>query len=522
MLNKIKNSPKKTCIICDIDSKTGLGHFNRMTVLYKELKKQKLNPSFLFNERDSNFIKKYITRVAKFVVPNQVYKKNYDLIDFLKKKKIDIVILDSYKINRKFEKELNNFFFTVAIDDHQKRHFTHIVFNGRQDVKTSVIQNNSNTQWLIGKKYLLFNEVKKKKVSSKTKINKILVHSGGSDAYFNNYKFFKTLFSFVKNLNIKIDMLCAQKETKKKLVKKFLKDLNKKKLNYINYKKNLRETFSSYDLIIGPAGNITFEAISAKTLPLSFPIFNDGRDSILTWNILGNFLHLTYNECKNQNLVKKILYLVFENFQTFNRKFKEISKDTVSGEKEIVRIIKLNLQGRRKSLIRNKENKILIKKTNFSHARSFLIGRNQKKVRSISSNPAHIIKWPEHIKWWNNANIKKFVLAKGDLNLAFHWVKKNYSKEINQDIVISGWFPFDYNDKNNLKYSKFTLDHQINFIKNRYKGSVWIIIISKKNLVSLRMNRYAGFLNATTQVKDIAKKIFNMRLSQFNVFQMQI
>ena len=86
MLKKIKISQKKTCIICDIDRKSGLGHLNRMMVLYRELQKQKLNPYFFFNKKNCYFIKKYITGVKKFIVSNEIYKKNHNVIDFLKKK----------------------------------------------------------------------------------------------------------------------------------------------------------------------------------------------------------------------------------------------------------------------------------------------------------------------------------------------------------------------------------------------------------------------------------------------------
>ena len=71
------------------------------------------------------------------------------------------------------------------------------------------------------------------------------------------------------------------------------------------------------------------------------------------------------------------------------------------------------------SLIRNSKNIFLEKdnktfekgvvKCTFENSQSFLLARNSKEVREMSTNPNHIISWPEHLKWWLNSEIDKYL-----------------------------------------------------------------------------------------------------------------
>ena len=524
---KIQDKSKKTCIICDFDSLSGFGHFYRSLVLYKELRIQKFNPFFLFSKKNKKFVYPYVKGIkVEFFEEN--FKRDLEkLIKFLKQKKVNLVIIDSYKINNKFEKKIREKFFSVSIDDKLKKHSSDMIFNSRLDHDFRLDHNlryNNSAAWYFGKDFVLFNKVSKK-VFKNNELKKILIHAGGADSYKKNIEFYEEIFSYFDNKKFKIDILCSNERIKKKLQnqnKFFRNKNNKNKINFINFDLNFRNNLKNYDLVIGPAGNITYESINAGTLPLSFPLVDDRRDSIVSWNLLGNFLHLSYHESKNKVIIKKIISFICREFKILNKSFYSLTKNFSSGEKNILREIKKFFCNKKKKSNNYSINKFQIKKAKYSEARLFLIGRNQKKVRAASSNPNHIITWHEHLNWWQCEKIRKFVLFKNDFPKGFHWVKKTYSKKINTDIIISGWFPFNDEDNENLKYSKLILDHQIKFIKNRYKDSLWIINISNNNLISLRMNRIAGFSNATTQVKDIAKKIFKIKLSQFKILQMQI
>ena len=72
-----------------------------------------------------------------------------------------------------------------------------------------------------------------------------------------------------------------------------------------------------------------------------------------------------------------------------------------------------------------------IKIAKFEHIRLFFHSRNKLSVRNMASNPKHIITFPEHLNWWINSKIKKFVLIKQNLSpIAYHWIKltREFSK----------------------------------------------------------------------------------------------
>ena len=522
MQKKNRNKIKKTCIICDFDSFSGFGHYYRSLVLYKELRIQKLNPFFLFIKKNKRFIHSY-TRDIKLEFFDFNFKKDPEkLIKFLEQKNVNLIIIDSYKINNKFEKLIGNQFFLVSIDDKIKTHSSDMVFNSRLDHDERY--NSKSARWYFGKDFVLFNKVSKK-VFINNGLKKILIHAGGADCYYKNIKFYKEIFSYLDKKKFKVDVLCSNKKIIKKLQnqnKIFRNKDNHNKPKFINFDFNFRNSLKKYDLVIGPAGNITYESINAGTIPLSFPLVNDRRDSIISWSLLGNFLHLTHYESKNKNIIKKILNFICCEYKILNNKFYNLTKNFSSGEKNILREIKKVYYNKKKDDSYKVTNKFEIKKAKYSEARLFLIGRNQKKVREVSSKPNHLISWPEHLNWWKNEKIKKFVLFKDNIPKGFHWVKKFQSKEINTDIIISGWFPFNDKDKENLKYSKLILDHQVKYIKNNYKNSLWIININKKNAISLRMNLLKGFLKANNDIQKIGKKIFRINLLKFNIYQMKI
>ena len=161
-----------------------------------------------------------------------------------------------------------------------------------------------------------------------------------------------------------------------------------------------------------------------------------------------------------------------------------------------------------------------IKKADMKFARFFLNSRNSTRTRNVSSNPSHIITFPEHLNWWQNTDIKKFILFKNEkIPSAYLWIKllKNNYK----NIVISGWF-LDVNEKDTLRTSFKVLNYQKKIIKSKYKGCKWLININKKNNLSIRMNANIGFKKASLISAKKAKKLFNFQKSKFNVYEMQI
>ena len=162
MVRKNKLNYNKIGIICDFNKISGFGHFNRALILYDELKTHKFKPLFVFERKNSGFIKKYVKNISFKFVDFDVQKNANNIIKFFNKNLIDAVLIDSYKVKRNFEYKMQKHFFTVSIDDRLKKHSSNIIFNSRQDAN---IKSKSylNLKYYFGKKYLLFPKVKQKK-----------------------------------------------------------------------------------------------------------------------------------------------------------------------------------------------------------------------------------------------------------------------------------------------------------------------------------------------------------------------
>ena len=309
----------------------------------------------------------------------------------------------------------------------------------------------------------------------------------------------------------------------KKLHKIIVKEnCNNKKIRFIKFDKNLSFKLKNFDIIAGPSGTMTYEAISSGTLPFSFPLKNDGRDSMISWNLLGNIMHLNHYEKNKREIILDTWDFIFRNFKKLSQNLKKSHLVKNNSTKVVDNILKYY---NNRSLLFSIENlvssKFKIKNAGLDYTRSFLISRNRPKVREVSSNPKHIISWNEHLNWWLNKNVKKFVLVNSDsLPLAYHWVKKLKINEKHQ-IIISGWFP-DKNEKNMLKVSHDILTHQKKFIMKNYRNCKWIININKNNLLSIRMNKELGFLSASKKSKVLAKKIFGIDEIKFKIFEMNL
>ena len=65
----------------------------------------------------------------------------------------------------------------------------------------------------------------------------------------------------------------------------------------------------------GPSGTTTFETILAGSLPFTFQLKNDGRDSISAFNQIGHLMHLSHVEKDNPIIVEECWQLIL------NKKF---------------------------------------------------------------------------------------------------------------------------------------------------------------------------------------------------------
>jgi len=229
---------------------------------------------FFFEKKNLNFIKKY-TQDLNVIFVDKI-DNFYIKSDHLSELKISTIILDSYKLDYKIEAHfLKKKLFVVAIDDHYKKHAANIVISNRSEKpKTTLIKKNQT--WLTGPEYALIdiNKIKKKTIT-----NKVLLHAGGASVYKPIKFLIIILLKFLEKKSIDLTILCTNNLSKRYIINLLRKNNIKLKLKFINYTNKFFSTFSKYDIIFGPAGTTTFEIIGSGSLPFSFPVIDDGRDS---------------------------------------------------------------------------------------------------------------------------------------------------------------------------------------------------------------------------------------------------
>ena len=511
---------KKIVIICDFNKDSGFGHLSRMRSLSKSFNPISYEVSFLFEIKNKKFIQNYVKDLKCKYLSFNLKKISKQFQNYLNKNLIDIIIFDSYRIDIKLEEKLYKRFFIVSVDDKVSKHNSHIVINSREDLSSNELSKPGQL-WLTGKKFILMNKTQKKNKNKKS-IKKILIHAGGSGAYKLIDNFFDSSISYLSTKNVIVDILYTNKKIHYELVKKInsLVD-NEIKYRLFKFDRNFSKNLYKYDVVAGPAGTTTFEAMSSGVLTFSFPLLDDGRDSILTWNLLGNIIHLNSKEKNNKILINQIWDYIFLNYRMLNSYIEKNCKFISDNSNYISSLIKKYYKN--KSLLfkklQNTKNTYKIKKAELKFARSFLDSRNSLKVRRLSSDPNHIINLSEHLNWWNNQKIKKFVLLKNKVTpTAYHWIR--LMKKGNKKIIISGWF-LDNKEDDTLRTSYEIIKHQKNVIKNLYKGYNWLININKKNNLSIRMNKSIGFKKASLASFNQAIEIFKFDKKKFNVYEMK-
>jgi len=99
----------------------------------------------------------------------------------IENKSIDVVIVDKFKIKRKFLKELNKMVKVVYISDLNKIEYpANLVINGFIGYNNKISYNKYNSKCLLGSKYQILNEGFSNKKSKKKKYD-LLVTFGGFD-----------------------------------------------------------------------------------------------------------------------------------------------------------------------------------------------------------------------------------------------------------------------------------------------------------------------------------------------------
>ena len=410
----------------------------------------------------------------------------------------------------------------VAIDDHLKFHEADLVFSNRADIDNTLLHKNVNQNWFIGPSYCLVNKIKDK--TQNIKVKRILLHAGGA-SYFNMVtKLIVSTFKAAKKYNLNVEVICVTENSRLYIEKLVIEMDCKNFVTTIPFIKNFNNIVFKYDVVVGPAGTITFESIMAQCIPFTIPLINDGRDSEESWPYIGHLMHMNFEESQNEDLLNHSWKVLIKNFKKLKKNLIYFSdKLDGSGPNRVVNKI-LNKFKNKNNLNDIKQpvkqiDEYFSKSCLSGNARLFLNSRNNQFVRQMSSNPNHIITWPEHVEWWLKSDIYKFAFFLNETIVAFHWSK--FIEDEFGDIIISGWFPVKKTSEN-LKIACLVLNAQVEQVKSTFKNATWIITMRKHNKFVYSINKRVGFKDASSFSVAKVKKHFLMKKNEFDVLEMKL
>lgn len=241
----------------------GLGHVFRCINLASMFE----NPSLYFLIEDFGGVKKLLMeRKYKNI---SLLKKNIDLksdvkkmIDFIKKKKIDVVVIDRYLLNPDYAKQINKYVKTVIITDLDNIQYkADLVVNGYIGYKNQKKINSLGTRCLLGPKFQIldkrFSKIEMKLNSKYT----LLATFGGFDDNNISELFLETISKYLNTIKIKIILGPSSKKSKKiiQIAKRF-----PKQLDIVQETKDMAKEMSNTKYGISAGGLTSYEFASMK------------------------------------------------------------------------------------------------------------------------------------------------------------------------------------------------------------------------------------------------------------------
>jgi UDP-2,4-diacetamido-2,4,6-trideoxy-beta-L-altropyranose hydrolase len=232
-------------------------------------------------------------------------------IKYLNDEKIDILIIDRYKINKKYASEMKKCVKTVMIADLKEKDFdVDLVINGFIGFKNKNIKNKYGGKCLVGPKYQILNNKFSKKNIKKQRKESLLVTFGGFDDEKISLKLLKIILKMDLKIKIKIILghnIKLKISDKKKILNKSIKIIS----NTNNMYKEMKNV--KYGLCSG--GITTYEF---ATLGIPFGIICQNKHQLITakeWEKQEIAVNLGLSKSIKPEKIEKFILSLSTNFQ---------------------------------------------------------------------------------------------------------------------------------------------------------------------------------------------------------------
>ena len=246
----------------DCNRKIGSGHFSRSYILSKSLKKFNNKIFFLSINYEKDFsYKKKIKNLITKKINKYTQKKDLDLtLSVIRNKKIDLLILDNYKLGNRWcesiKKKVKKF---VIIDDGFKKDFDCDLYINNTNPKKEIV---STRPELIGLDYFFINKDYLNLKNVKLKYDLFINFGTGNF----NFEIKRLLFIINKLDPIKHIVLVGKN---KKITQKIRKKL-RYKITLVDKFKNLAPLINKSKLCIGAGGLNLLERVYLRKSNITF------------------------------------------------------------------------------------------------------------------------------------------------------------------------------------------------------------------------------------------------------------
>ena len=461
----------------DSSNKIGLGHLHRSISLANEFKKQKAKTFFFTSNFINNFdglIKKkglYLQKLNKKLVSEKNFKKKaiindaLKVVKIIKKQKLDLIFLDSNKLDLSWEKIVSRHCKIVLISDYLQRkslcdylicyHLTSKPYYYKKFLIKDNCKILSDAQYSIIKK----NNINK---ASNHKKNNILIYMGGADKKNISFKL-KKIFEKDDYKKFNFYILPSNKDQKVKFENLNLKD------NFKIVKSKDQSLYSianKFDLIILGFGTSVYElSHSSKKLLILVQnqISKKISNNIKEFNLF-NFIYSLKD--LNKNFINK-------SFDIKDSKLKELgSIYDGKGAKRIVQFFTRNYND--------------IKLREFKSIDKYFLFRlaNDPSVRKSSLNKKKIT-LKEHLRWFKKVftnNKENFLLKLKSKDLKIGQIRlEKKKKSLILDYSISNEFRGNNFGKKMIKMAIKKIRYKKNILAKSLSSNSYSISTLKKS-----------------------------------------
>ena len=248
----------------DASSTIGTGHIMRDLVLAQRLQQEHPKATIIFATLplEGNLDKKIVQSGFKHI--SLTSHKTKELIQFIKKNKVDLLVVDHYDVTHKKEKKIKQKTGVkiLAFDDTYEKHHCDIVLNHNINAKKKRYKNLVPKQCkvLCGEKYTLlrdeFYQAKQHRSQKMKKKRRVFLAMGGADHANLNIKILKVLQKFS---NIKVEVVTTHSNKHLLQLQKYTK--NKKNITLHINTDNIASLMAKSDFAIVTPSVILNEVI---------------------------------------------------------------------------------------------------------------------------------------------------------------------------------------------------------------------------------------------------------------------